>query len=82
MLPVALGYVVVVTSTLYLFQAVLGWGSARAVLLGLGGVSAVLLLLLLFVVDRGLLVKGAGPRRLERPLITGRLRPANMRGGG
>ena len=82
MLPVALGYIVVVTSTLYLLQNVLGWGSPRAVLLGLGGVSAVLLLFLLFVVDRGILLKGSGPRRTERPLIAGRMRPANVRGGG
>ena len=29
MLPVALGYIVVVTSTLYVLQNVLGWSSAR-----------------------------------------------------
>jgi len=81
MLPVALGYIVVVTSTLYLFQNVLGWSPARTALLGLGGVSAVLVFLLLVVVDRGILLKGSGPRRAERPLIAGRMRPANVRGG-
>jgi NADH-quinone oxidoreductase subunit H len=82
MLPVALGYIVVVTTTVYVLQYVVGMTSTRGVLLGLGAVSAALLLLLLFVVDRGILLKGSGPRRLERPLLTGRLRPANVRGGG
>ncbi len=80
MLPVALGYIVVVTTTLYLLQHVAGMTSLRAVMLGLGGVSAVLLLLLLFVIDRGILLKGSGSRRTERPLIAGRMRPAAVRG--
>ncbi len=78
MLPVALGYIVVVTSTVYVLQYVVGM-SARGVLLGLGGVSAVLVFLLLVVVDRGILLKGSGPRRTDRPLIGGRLRPASAR---
>jgi len=81
MLPVALGYIVVVTSTLYVLQNVLEMPSARAVMLGLGGVSAVLVMLLLLVVDRGILLRGSGPRRAERPLIAGRMRPAAVRGG-
>jgi hypothetical protein len=51
-------------------------------MLGLGGVSAVLVFLLLVVVDRGILLKGSGPRRAERPLIAGRMRPAAVRGEG
>jgi NADH-quinone oxidoreductase subunit H len=82
MLPVALGYIVVVTTTLYLLQNVVGLTSTRAVMLGLAGVSAVLVFLLLLVVDRGILLKGSGPRRVERPLIAGRMRPAAVRGEG
>ncbi len=83
MLPVALGYIVVVTTTLSMCcRMSLGMTSARAVLLGLGGVSAVLVFLLLVVVDRGILLKGSGPRRTERPLIAGRMRPAAVRGEG
>lgn len=78
MLPVALGYIVVVTSTVYVLQYVMGMTS-RGVLLGLGGVSAVLVFLLLVVVDRGILLKGSGPRRTDRPEIAGRLRPAPAR---
>jgi nitrogen fixation/metabolism regulation signal transduction histidine kinase len=82
MLPVALGYIVVVTSTLYVLQNVMAMPSERAVMLGLGGVSAVLVLVLLLIVDRGMLLKGSGPRRAERPLIAGRMRPAAVRGEG
>jgi NADH-quinone oxidoreductase subunit H len=79
MLPLGLVYIVVVTGTLYILQNLLGW-SGRAALLGLGGVSAVLVFLLVVVVDRGILLKGSGPRRADRPLIAGRLRPAAVRG--
>ena len=81
MLPVALGYIVVVTGTVYVLQYVVGM-STRGVLLGLGAVSAVLVFLLLVVVDRGILLKGSGPRRTDRPLIAGRLRPASARVDG
>jgi NADH-quinone oxidoreductase subunit H len=79
MLPVALGYIVVVTATLYVLQHVIGMTSMRAVLLGLGAVSAVLVFLLVVVIDRGILLKGSGPRRTDRPLIAGRLRPVTAR---
>ena len=81
LLPLALVYIVIVTSTLYALQNLLGW-SGRASLLGLGGVSAVLVFLLFVVVDRGILLKGSGPRRAERPLIAGRMRPVAVRGEG
>lgn len=80
MLPVSLGYIVVVTTALYALPRYTGLVSERAVLLGLGAVSVVLLFLLLFVVDRGVLLKGSGPRRPERPLAAGRLRPVTVRG--
>ncbi len=80
MLPVALGYIVVVTTTLYVLPRYTGLVSERGVLLGVGAVSAVLLFLLLFVIDRGVLLKGSGPRRAERPLVAGRMRPATVRG--
>ena len=51
-------------------------------MLGLGGVSGVLVFLLLVVVDRGVLLRGSGPRRAERALIAGRMRPAAVRGEG
>lgn len=80
MLPVALGYIVVVTTSIYVLQNLLGITSPLGVLLGLGAVSALLLFLLLVVVDRGILLKGSGPRRAERPLIAGRMRPSAVRG--
>ena len=79
MLPVALGYIVVVTGTLYALEHVLGLGSTRSVLLGLGGVSAALVFLLVVVVDRGILLKGSGPRRAERGGAFGGMRPVAAR---
>jgi NADH-quinone oxidoreductase subunit H len=82
MLPVALGYIVVVTTTLYALPRVAGITSPLGVLLGLAAVSAVLVFLLVVVLDRGILLKGSGPRRMDRPLLAGRMRPAAVRGEG
>ena len=82
MLPVALCYIVVVTATLYVLQHLLGLTSTRAVLGGLGAVSAALLFLLVVVIDRGILLKGSGSRPTDSPLIAGRMRPATVRGEG
>ena len=79
MLPVALGYIVVVTTTLYLLQHVAGITSERGILLGLGAVSLVLVLVLTVIVDRGILLKGSGPRRADRPRVAGNLRPVSVR---
>ena len=76
MIPVALAYIIVVTSALYVFQHVLGL-SGRTVMWALTGVSAVCAFIVFVLMDRGTLISGTAARAGARASA----RPASLRGG-
>ncbi len=76
MIPVALAYIIVVTSALYVVHNVLGL-SGRTVMWALTGVSAVCAFIVFVLMDRGTLISGTAARAGARASA----RPASLRGG-
>jgi len=59
MLPLALGYLTVIATAIWILHGLLGWDYDRRFGLALFGLNVLLALPLLFVLDRGRLVAGA-----------------------
>jgi NADH-quinone oxidoreductase subunit H len=62
LLPLALAYILIIAIAVQVIERTLGWTSPRAEALALLALNLVLGWLLLFLLDRGRVVRGVGPR--------------------